>query len=85
MRKESITRTKEQEQAIVDYIIECGFNNVAEFSKAVEMDRQNVWARIKGRTNPDIRMLFKWAKVLYCDIDKLLQLFYPNEWEEYSK
>lgn len=84
MRKENITRTKEQEQAIVNYIIDCGFKNVSQFADTVGMDRQNVWARIKGKTDPDIRMLMRWAKVINADIETLIALFYPTEWSEFK-
>lgn len=84
MRKESITRTKEQEIKIVEFILSHGFSNISQFAVAVGMERQNVWARIKGRTDPDIRMLLKWALVLNCDIDYLVALFYPDEWNEYN-
>lgn len=83
MRKESITRTKEQEDKIVEFILGHGFSNISQFAVAVGMERQNVWARIKGRTDPDIRMLLKWGLVLNCDIDDLVALFYPVEWNEY--
>ena len=84
MRKENITRTKEQENQIIEFIKYKGFQNVTEFANAVGMPRQNVWARIKGRTDPDIRMLLRWASVLKCDIKILVSLFYPAEWEQYN-
>jgi transcriptional regulator with XRE-family HTH domain len=84
MQKEKITRTKEQEAKIIEFIIDCGFDNIAQFGKAIGMERQNVWARIKGKTDPDVRMLLKWAVVLGCQIDDLIALFYPSEWKEYN-
>ena len=84
MKKESITRTKEQEQRIVNYIISSGYKNISQFAQAVGMERQNVWARIKGKTDPDIRMLLRWSTVLSCSIDQLIQLFYPTEWNQYK-
>ncbi len=84
MKKESITRTKKQEQEIVDFILSRGFRNIAEFGKCVNMERQNVWARIKGRTDPEIRLLLKWSIVLRCDATKLIALFYPDAWEQYE-
>lgn len=84
MRKEKITRTKEQEKAITNYIICKGFKNIAQFAQAAGMDRQNVWARVKGRTDPDIRMLMKWATILKADVTELIALFYPSEWQEYT-
>lgn len=84
MQKEKITRTKEQEAKIIEFIIDCGFDNIAQFGKAIGMERQNIWARIKGKTDPDVRMLMKWAVVLGCQIDDLIALFYPSEWKEYN-
>lgn len=84
MQKDKITRTKEQEDKIIDFIFDCGFDNIAQFGKAVGMERQNVWARIKGRTDPDIRMLLKWAIVLGCQVDDLIALFYPYDWQHYN-
>lgn len=84
MKKESITRTKEQEKRIINYIISSGYKNISQFAQDVGMERQNVWARIKGKTDPDIRMLLKWAKVLHSSIDQLIQLFYPAEWNQYK-
>lgn len=83
MRKESITRTKDQEKAIVNFILSKGFKNISRFASAVGMERQNVWARIKGKTNPDITMLMFWAITLDCEVDNLIALFYPSEWECY--
>lgn len=84
MRKEKITRTKAQEYAIINYIQGKGFDNISQFAQAVGMERQNVWARIKGKTDPDIRMLMRWAYILNADIDELIALFYPYEWQEYT-
>ena len=84
MKKENVTRTKDQEQAIVDFIKGHGFKNIAQFASNVGMERQNVWSRIKGKTDPDIRKLLKWAGVLNCDIDDLIALFYPHDWEQYN-
>lgn len=84
MQKEKITRTKAQEYAIINYIQSKGFDNISQFAQAVGMERQNVWARIKGKTDPDIRMLMRWAIVLDADIDELIALFYPSEWQEYK-
>lgn len=84
MRRESITRTKAQEQVIVDFILSHGFRNISDFSKNVNMERQNVWARIKGKTDPEIRLLLKWSSVLKCDITDLIALFYPEEYTEYK-
>ena len=84
MRKEKITRTKNQETAIVNYILSKGFKNISQFAIAVNMERQNVWCRIKGKTDPDIRMLLGWANVLDADIDELIALFYPSEWQTYK-
>lgn len=84
MRKEKITRTKDQETAIVNYILGKGFKNISQFAIAVNMERQNVWCRIKGKTDPDIRMLLGWATVLDADIDELIALFYPSEWQTYK-
>ena len=83
MKKESITRTKEQEKQIVEFIKSHGFKNISQFSEAVKMDRQNVWARIKGKTDPDIRKMMVWSKALECKIDDLIALFYPAEWADY--
>lgn len=85
MKKENVTRTKDQEQAIVDYIISKGFKNISQFASNIGMERQNVWSRIKGRTDPDIRMLLRWAGILNCDVAELIALFYPNEWGNYRK
>lgn len=84
MRKENIIRTEEQTNNIVSYIKSKGFSNISRFAQAVGMDRQNVWARIKGKTNPDIRMLLKWSATLDSEIDELIALFYPDEWKEYK-
>ena len=83
MKKESITRTKQQEKQIVEFIKSHGFKNISQFSESVGMDRQNVWARIKGKTDPDIKKLMIWSKALSCKIDDLIALFYPTEWANY--
>lgn len=84
MRTEKITRTKEQAEMIKQFIYSHGFKTVADFSRNVGMERQNVSMRILGKCNPDIRMLLKWAIVLRCDITELLELFYPEEYKEYA-
>lgn len=83
MRKEKVTRTEEEVKKINKFIVAHGFKDMTEFAKAVGMERQNVWCRIRGRTDPNIRMLMKWAIVLNCDITELLELFYPREYGEY--
>lgn len=84
MQKEKITRTEEQTTAIKQFITSHGFKNTAEFARAVNMERQNLSARILGKCNPDIRMLLKWAAILKCDVLKLIELFYTEEYLQYK-
>lgn len=84
MQKEKITRTEEQITAIKQFITAHGFKNIAEFARAVNMERQNLSARILGKCNPDIRMLLKWAAILKCDVLKLIELFYTEEYLQYK-
>lgn len=85
MQKEKITRTEEQKTAIKQFITSHGFKNTAEFARAVNMERQNLSARILGKCNPDIRMLLKWAAVLKCDVLELIELFYTEEYRQYKR
>ena len=83
MQKEKITRTEEQIDEIKNFIFNHGFKSMSNFGKAVGMERQNLSQRIRGKCNPDIKMLLKWATVLTCDITELIRLFYPEEYGEY--
>ena len=85
MQKEKITRTKKEIIAIKQFITSHGFKNTAEFARAINMERQNLSARILGKCNPDIRMLLKWAAVLKCDVLELIELFYAGEYQQYKK
>lgn len=85
MQKEKINRTEEQIEDIKKFIISHGFKNMSDFSKAVGMERQNMSARIRGKCNPDIILLLKWAIILRCDIVELIELFYPEEYQRYKK
>ena len=66
MQKEKINRTEEQIEDIKKFIVSHGFKNMSDFSKAVGMERQNMSARIRGKCNPDIILLLKWAVILRC-------------------
>ena len=83
MQKEKITRTEYQINNIKNFILNHGFSNMSDFAKSVDMERQNLSQRIRGKCNPDIKMLLKWAIVLQCDITELIRLFYPEEYMEY--
>lgn len=83
MHKERVTRTEEQIDEIKKFILNHGFKNMSDFGKAVGMERQNLSQRIRGKCNPDIKMLLKWATVLKCDITELIRLFYPEEYNMY--
>lgn len=83
MQKERITRTEEQIDEIKNFILNHGFKTMSDFGKAIGMERQNLSQRIRGKCNPDIKMLLKWATVLKCDITELIKLFYPEEYMEY--
>ena len=85
MKKEKIVRTEADVTAIKEFMTAHGFETLAAFGKAVGMERQNVWMRVVGRTDPDIRMLLKWSVVLECEIEDLIRLFYPNEYSEYER
>ena len=85
MKKSKITRTPEDIKRIKTFIKNHGFETMAAFSKAVDMDRQNVHCRIIGKTDPSIRMLLQWASILHCDITELITLFYPKEYAEYKE
>ena len=83
MRKEKITRTEDQINNIKNFILNHDFSNMSDFAKSVDMERQNLSQRIRGKCNPDIKMLLKWAIVLQCDITELINLFYSEEYMEY--
>ena len=83
MQKEKITRTEEQIDDIKNFILNHGFKSMSDFGKAVGMERQNLSQRIRGKCNPDIKMLLVWASVLKCDITELIRLFYLEEYMEY--
>ena len=83
MQKEKITRTEEQINDIKNFILNRGFKSISDFAKSVDMERQNLSQRIRGKCNPDIKMLLKWAIVLQCDITELINLFYSEEYMEY--
>ena len=83
MRKEKITRTEDQINNIKNFILNHGFSNMSDFAKSFDMERQNLSQRIRGKCNPDIKMLLKWAIVLQCDITELINLFYSEEYMEY--
>ena len=85
MQKEKITRTEEQINDIKNFIIAHGFKNMTDFGKAIGMERQNLSWRIRGKCDPNIKMLLKWATVLKCDVTELIKLFFPNEWDIYKK
>ena len=83
MQKEKITRTECQIDEIKNFILNHGFKSISDFGRTVGMERQNLSQRIRGKCNPDIRLLLKWATVLKCDITELIRLFYPEEYMEY--
>ena len=83
MQKEKITRTEEQINEIKNFILNHGFKSISDFGRTVGMERQNLSQRIRGKCNPDIRLLLKWATVLKCDITELIRLFYPEEYNIY--
>ena len=83
MQKEKIIRTEEEIEYIKSFIINHGFTTMTEFAKAIGMKRQNLSQRIRGKCNPDIRMLLKWAIVLHCDVMELIRIFYPEEYKIY--
>lgn len=83
MRKEKIKRTEKEIKNIKDFILNHGFSSMTEFANAIGMERQNLSQRIRGKCNPDIRMLLKWATVLHCDILDLIELFYAEEYKAY--
>ena len=83
MRKEKITRTEDQINNIKNFILNHGFSNMSDFAKSIDMERQNLSQRIRGKCNPDIKTLLKWAIVLQCDITELINLFYSEEYMEY--
>ena len=83
MRKEKITRTEDQINNIKNFILNHGFSNMSDFAKSVDMERQNLSQRIRGKCGPDIKMLLEWAIVLQCDITELINLFYSEEYMEY--
>lgn len=83
MQKEKITRTEVEINNIKNFIISHGFKNISDFGEAVGMQRQNVSQRIRGKCNPDVKTLLKWAMVIQCDITELIELFYPKEYSNY--
>ena len=58
MQKEKITRTEEEIKNIKDFIINHGFSTMTEFANTIDTQKQNLSQRIRGKCNPDIRMLF---------------------------
>lgn len=83
MRKEKITRTEEEIKDIKCFIQNHGFKTLTEFADSIGMQKQNLSQRIRGKCNPDIRMLLKWASTLNCEVIELVKLFYSEEYKVY--
>lgn len=66
----------------IKFIKQHGFNNLSEFARAVGEDATNVHKIVKGRQKPSIQKIFRWAKVLDCDYEDLIYLFYTDEFCE---
>lgn len=61
---------------IVDFIKNCGFENLTQFSKEAGVDRGNLHRYVYGELFPDILTCFKIARALKVPIDSVLNLFY---------
>lgn len=76
-------RTKAQKDAINDFIKHNGFKNMSKFAESCGLTRMHFSAYYNGRCDPSVRTLLRWAIILKCDLEELIELFYPEEYHEY--
>ena len=60
-----------------------GYKSLNSFCLSNGLDQSNTNKRIKNETKKvELPILFLWAKLLHEPVETLIEIFYPEEWEE---
>lgn len=65
---------------------EKGYKSFYEFCISNKIDYSNMNKRISGQKQKvEISFMFKLADILQTPIEKIIEIFYPDEWKENRK
>ena len=60
-----------------------GYTSINNFCIENKLSQSNVNNRAKNETiKVELPILFSWAAILHEPIETLIEIFYPEEWEE---
>ena len=59
-----------------------GYDNVTQFCNQNDLIQTNMSKRLRGDQGIEILFLFKLANILHEPVDKLVEVFYPQEYQE---
>lgn len=60
-----------------------GYTSINKFCIENKLSQSNVNNRAKNETiKVELPILFSWANILHEPIETLIEIFYPEEWEE---
>lgn len=67
------------------FLQEYGFETVSDFSKAIGDDIANTTKVLQGKQKPNVEKMIKYAIFLDAGLGDIINLFYPEQMQEYKK
>lgn len=68
-----------------EYVKRAGFRSMRQFCTKLGVSQANLYSNLDGRYAISIGRMFKIANLLGCEIDTVLEWFYPEEYETNRK
>jgi hypothetical protein len=74
-----------RKEAFETMVKDAGFDSIYQFSKEVGINMANIYSNLDGTWKMSIKRMFKIANTLGVPIGRIIEIFYPDEYEENMK
>ncbi len=72
---------KESKELLDIYVKKAGFKNMRQFCMKLGISQANLYSNLNSKYSISIGRMFKIANLIGCQIDTVIEIFYPNEYE----
>ena len=72
----------DRKEAFSNIVKKHGYRSINHFCIENKMPQTNMSKRLNGNQNVELPLLFTWANMLHEPVEALIEIFYPDEWEE---
>lgn len=72
----------DKKERFTEVVRKHGYRSINHFCIENKMPQTNMSKRLNGTQKVELNLLFTWANMLHEPIETLIEIFYPDEWQE---